>query len=241
MSTETDIRPLGWGRFVLQFVSVVIVYLAASVPAVLVFGESNTGYLLSVFMSMVAALLVAWAWLQRDGALAEAWNLKVPREWPRASGVALGGTAAIFAIFVAGGAAVEALGFEPVDVELVMQFVTESPLSLALWIVLVAWLAAGLGEELLWRGFLLDRLMRLPGISGRLWIAIVIQAGLFGLPHIYQGWGGVLVTGTIGLLLGWLRVVARWNLWPLVFAHAAVDTIMMGLGYASVQGWIEAS
>ena len=90
-----------------------------------------------------------------------------------------------------------------------MQYITESPLMLGLWIVLVAWLAAGFGEELLWRGFLLDRLMRLPGISGRIWLAIVIQAVLFGLPHLYQGWGGVIVTGSIGLLLGWLRIKAE--------------------------------
>ncbi|NNC60151.1 MAG: CPBP family intramembrane metalloprotease, partial [Erythrobacter sp.] len=34
------------------------------------------------------------------------------------------------------------------------------------------------------------------------------------------------------------RIIAKWNLWPLVIAHAAVDTIMMGLGYAAAQDWI---
>lgn len=236
---QQDLSKLGWGRFLLQLGTVIIVYLAASIPAVLVFGETAWGYLLSVFFSMVGALLVAWAWLQKDGALAQAWNLSMPESWPRAAGLAAGATAAIIAIFQVGAFTAEALGLPKVDVDLIMQFVTESPLMLALWIVLVGWLAAGLGEELLWRGFLLDRLMRLQGIEGRIWLAIIIQAVLFGLPHLYQGWSGVMITGSIGLLLGWLRIKANWNLWPLVIAHASVDTIMMGLGYAGSLGWID--
>ncbi|MDC0886722.1 CPBP family intramembrane metalloprotease [Altererythrobacter sp.] len=236
---QQDLPKLGWGRFLLQLGTVIIVYLAASVPAVLVFGESAWGYLLSVFFSMAGALLVAWAWLQKDGALAQAWDLSMPQSWPRTLALAAAATAAILVIFQVGAYAAEALGMPKVDVDLIMGFVTESPLMLALWIVLVAWLAAGLGEELLWRGFLLDRLMRLPGIQGRIWLAIVIQAAVFGLPHLYQGWSGVLITGSIGLLLGWLRIKANWNLWPLVIAHAGVDTIMMALGYAGTLGWID--
>lgn len=238
MNETNPVRPLGWGRFLLQFLTVLIAYFVASVPAVLLLGVTAWGYLLSVMGSMAAALLVAWLWLRRDGALAQAWNLARPDSWPRALAIASGATLVIVFIFTASGPVIDALGLDQVDVELIMQFITESPLMLALWIAGVAWLAAGLGEELLWRGFLLDRLMRLPGIEGRIWIAIVLQAVLFGLPHLYQGWGGVLVTGLIGLLFGWLRIIAKWNLWPLVIAHAAVDTIMMGLGYAAAQDWI---
>ncbi|MHA6332046.1 CPBP family intramembrane glutamic endopeptidase [Qipengyuania sp. CAU 1752] len=238
MNETHSVRPLGWGRFLLQFVTVLVAYFVASVPAVLLLGATAWGYLLSVMGSMAAALLVAWLWLRRDRAVAQAWNLARPESWARTLAIASGATLVIVLIFTASGPIIDALGLDQVDVELIMQFITESPLMLVLWIAGVAWLAAGLGEELLWRGFLLDRLMRLPGIEGRIWIAIVLQAVLFGLPHLYQGWGGVLVTGLIGLLFGWLRIAAKWNLWPLVIAHAAVDTIMMGLGYAAAQDWI---
>ena len=240
MPAEIDVRPLGWGRFLLQFVTVILAWILASIPPVLVFGETNTGILLSTFMGMAVGLLVAWAWLQADGALGAAWNLRKPDNPGAAAGLALAATVAIIAIFMTSGIVLDALGLERANVELVMQFVTESPVSLALWIVLIAWLSAGLGEELLWRGFLLDRLMRLPGIQGRIWVAVLLQAAVFALPHLYQGLGGALITGVIGILFGWMRIAARWNLWPLIIAHAAVDTIMMGLGYASVQGWIAA-
>lgn len=239
MADEIARERIGWGRFLLQFTTVIMAYVGMSIPAIIAFGETSWGYLLSVMGSMAGALLVAWAWLRRDGALGEAWNLARPDGWARALGIAAGATLAVMAIFMLGGPLLERLGFEPVDVDLVMQFITESPIMLVAWIFGVAWLAAGLGEELLWRGFLLDRLLRLPGVAGRLWLAIFIQAAMFGLPHLYQGWGGVLLTGLIGLLFGWLRIVGRWNLWPLVIAHAAVDTIMMLLGYADAQGWIE--
>ena len=94
------------------------------------------------------------------------------------------------------------------------------------------------GEELLWRGFLFDRLNRLAGIKGRIWLALLIQAAAFGLPHIYQGMGGVLITGVVGLFLGWVRIKSSWSLLPCVLAHAAVDTVMMSLAYAQKLEWI---
>ena len=143
----------------------------------------------------------------------------------------------IFAIFIGVGGLAGELGLGVPDASLVLDLVTESPTMFALWIVGVAWLAAGTGEELLYRGFLMDRLARVSGLRGKPWLVIVIQAALFGLPHAYQGWGGVLVTGTVGLFLGWLRWRMNGNLWACIIAHAAVDTIAMGAYYGETLGW----
>ena len=70
---------------------------------------------------------------------------------------------------------------------------------------------------------------------------IAIQAVLFGLPHLYQGISGVIVTAVVGLWLGWIRLRERGNLWICVLAHAAVDTVMMSLAYAQSLGWIPAT
>ena len=148
------------------------------------------------------------------------------------------GTGGVIALFAIGHIVVEALGLPKVDVTLVTDLATASPLSFALWIVLVAWLTAGLGEELLFRGFLLDRLMRLRGMRGRKWPAAIIQAAIFGLPHLYQGWGGVLVTASVGLFLAWLRFANRGNLWACILAHAAVATLMLTLAYSQSHGWL---
>lgn len=231
-------RELSWGRFLLQLFTVAFVYVAASVPGILIFGETSEGFLTSTAMSMAGALLVAWYWLRKDGALAEAWNLSQPNSWLRTVLHAVGATIAIIVWFSAGAMLVKAIGLNAPEVQVILDFVTASPLSLVLWVVFIAWFAAGLGEELLWRGFLFDRLNRLSGIDGRLWLALLIQAVLFGLPHLYQGMGGVLITGVVGLFLGWLRIRSGWNLWACVIAHMAVDTVMMSLAYADKAGFL---
>ena len=232
------LRRLSWLRFTLQLASVALAYFLASIPPILILGETNAGFLASVVTSMAAALLVARLWLASDGCLRQAWSIRPPLAMGRTLGLAALGTGAIIALFAIGAVVIDALGLPPIDVSMVLDQVTQSPLSFALWIVLVAWLAAGFGEELLYRGFLMDRLMRLRGMRGRKWPAAIIQAALFGLPHLYQGWGGVLVTASIGLFLAWLRFANRGNLWACILAHAAVDTIMLSLAYAQSLGWI---
>ena len=232
------LRRLSWLRFILQLASVALAYFLASIPTVLIFGETNAGVLGSVVVSMLAALLVARFWLSADGCLKQAWNIRPPLMIGRTLALAALGTGIIVALFAIGAIAIDALGLPPIDVSLVLDYVTQSPLGFMLWIVLVAWFAAGFGEELLYRGFLMDRLMRLRGMRGRKWPAAIIQAALFGLPHLYQGWGGVLVTATIGLFLAWLRFANRGNLWACIIAHAAVDTIMLSLAYSQSLGWI---
>ncbi|GAB5350120.1 CPBP family intramembrane glutamic endopeptidase [Alteriqipengyuania sp. 357] len=232
------LRRLSWLRFSIQLATVALAYFLATIPPILIFGETNAGFLGSIVASMVAALLVARLWLGADGCVRQAWSIRPPLNMVRTLGLGALGTGAIIALFGIGAVVIDAIGLPPIDVSLVLDYVTQSPLSFALWVVLVAWFAAGFGEELLYRGFLIDRLMRLRGMRGRKWPAAIIQAALFGLPHLYQGWGGVLVTAAIGLFLAWLRFANRGNLWACILAHAAVDTIMLSLAYAQSLGWI---
>ncbi len=240
-----DKAGIGWWLFIAQFVTLVVIYLVASflpaLPAVIDqvgsgAAEPDLGSAVlasTVMFGMAATLLVCWLWLRREGRVAEAWDLSAPADWGRTLGWAALATVATIGIFLGGGTLMEAIGLPAPDASLILDLVTESPLMFALWIVGVAILAAGFGEELLWRGFLMDRLERLGGLRGRIWLVLIIQAVLFGLPHAYQGIGGMIVTGSVGLLLGWVRIVQRGNLWAVIIAHASVDVIMMSLAYAS--------
>ncbi|NWG08636.1 MAG: CPBP family intramembrane metalloprotease [Chloroflexi bacterium] len=93
--------------------------------------------------------------------------------------------------------------------------------------VVAAWFTAGFLEELLWRGYLMNRLVDLQGKNTKLaWvIALVGSAIIFGLGHTYQGLGGVIRIIVAGLLFGAAFLTIRRNLWPLIFAHAVLDTI----------------
>jgi membrane protease YdiL (CAAX protease family) len=232
--TDTEPRKLGWGRFALQAVTVALAYVAGSVPPVLAMGQTSTALALSTLTSAAAALLVAWLWLRSDRALADAFDLSRPASWTRTFAMALGAAVAIIVVMLAGSIAAGAAGLEGPDTEGIMDLVRQGPLDLLIWIVVVAWGSAAFGEELLWRGFLMDRLARLPGLHGRGVAVVVIQAAVFGLPHLYQGWSGAVVTGTVGLILGWIRLRSGGNLWALVIAHGLVDTVMLSAGYVDV-------
>lgn len=245
-TVNTERKPLGWWWFLLQFATVGVAFALSSLPLLFVFDIRNgtlepPGMLLSVILQAVAGCLVAAAWLARDGALPQAWNLRSFLGWKQTALIGLAATAAIVAWFILGAALLKAVGLPQADVSLLMNDITSGPAMLAIWIVLVAWLSAGLGEELLFRGFLMDRLLRLRGIRGRYWLANLLQASLFGLSHGYQSVGGVILTGVIGYFLGWLRTRVGGSLVPLILAHAGVDTVMMLLGYAQKMGWIAAS
>lgn len=73
-------------------------------------------------------------------------------------------------------------------------------------------LLPGICEELLFRGAVLGLLAR----RGRPWLAVALQAVLFGLVHIYAF--KLLPTMTLGLLLGALAVRSR-SVWPGVAVH----------------------
>ena len=108
------------------------------------------------------------------------------------------------------------------------------PGSFAFWLV-YAWTSAAVGEEMQFRGFLWARLERLFG-EGRLAVALTmaIQAVLFGLGHVYQGLGGVLATGGIGLVMGGVYLAGRRNLVACMVLHALIDTISLTLLFSGL-------
>jgi len=82
-------------------------------------------------------------------------------------------------------------------------------------------LTAGICEEFLYRGFAMGALLR-AGLSA--WEAVLISSFLFGLAHLYQGYGGAVGTMFLGGLFGVARIGYH-SLVPVFFWHSAVDLI----------------
>lgn len=80
---------------------------------------------------------------------------------------------------------------------------------------------AGVCEEFLYRGFAMAAVVR-AGLP--MWSAVLLSSILFGLAHAYQGRGGMIGTGLLGVLFAIARV-AFGSLLPVVVWHAGVDVI----------------
>ena len=100
-----------------------------------------------------------------------------------------------------------------------------STLTLYLIMMALVWTTNSFGEEMVFRGFLMSRFAQIFGGSRGAWIlAAFAQALIFGLGHAYQGIAGIIITGVVGLVFGLSYLLARRNLWPLIIAHALINT-----------------
>jgi membrane protease YdiL (CAAX protease family) len=80
-------------------------------------------------------------------------------------------------------------------------------------------LTAGTCEEFLYRGFAIGAFLR-AGLA--IWQAVLISSFLFGLAHVYQGYGGAVGTMLLGGLFGAARTSYH-SLVPVIIWHFAVD------------------
>src|SRR5262245_31639694 len=98
-------------------------------------------------------------------------------------------------------------------------YLPQSALEVVLWVGLS--ITAGFVEEFVFRGYLLRQL---EAWTRRSWLAILLQAAVFGLSHGYQGAQARAKITVFGLLFA---IVARWrrSLRPGMIAHAATDVI----------------
>jgi membrane protease YdiL (CAAX protease family) len=106
-------------------------------------------------------------------------------------------------------------------------------LSLLLFILPIMWLAVT-SEEILIRGFLMNALANRLGGTRRDWLfAIVISSIIFGLGHFPNGLRGMIGSGIGGLIYGLSYYLGKRNLLPVIFAHAASNTLAFVSAYAS--------
>jgi len=184
--------------------------------------------------AVIYIFAIGWfsLWLRRSG-----WRqlgLRRPANWPATIGF---GT-------VAG------LVYQAVSIWLVVPWLsqlTNEPLDLTqfaplehnlplliLWLT-ITWTVAAFAEELVYRGYLLNRVADLFGQGRAGWaIGLIGSSALFGCGHAYQGITGILETFLFGCLMAGLYLTGRRNLWLPIIAHgvynsAAFVLIFLGL------------
>jgi membrane protease YdiL (CAAX protease family) len=95
----------------------------------------------------------------------------------------------------------------------------------ALYILLV-WIVAAFGEEMIYRGYLMNRVADLMDRTRKAWIvSLIVVHVVFGLSHLYQGLTGVIDEGLMGVLLAAIYLRTGRNLAVPIVAHGVQDTI----------------
>ena len=152
-------------------------------------------------------------------------GMKLYRSWGRT-----------IAIGVACGAAIEALDLiviQPLLVHLTHHWPDLSDfrglrgnfklLPLAL---LLTWTLAAFGEEMVYRGYLMNRVADVFGRNRRAWVlSLIVVNVVFGFSHTYQGITGVLENIIDGLLLAWIYLRFDHRLSVPIVAHGLIDSI----------------
>ena len=96
--------------------------------------------------------------------------------------------------------------------------------------------AAGFGEETLFRGYMFERLGKLWGRSvGAKILIVLLTAGLFGMAHYHdQGLPGAEQATISGLVFGTIFAVTG-RIWMLMCAHAAFDLAAVAIIYWNLE------
>ena len=98
--------------------------------------------------------------------------------------------------------------------------------KIALIVVALAWTLAAFGEEMVWRGYLMNRVADVGKRTRAAWIVSFITVNIvFGCAHANQGLTGIIEESIAGMLLGIAYLSTGRNLAVPIIAHGMQDTI----------------
>ena len=98
---------------------------------------------------------------------------------------------------------------------------------LVVWFIAI-WSVVAFGEEIIGRGFLIDRLsLVFDGMDNAPVIAVVLSSLIFGSVHFYQGVAGVVDNTITGLIFGAVYLSQNRTLWANIFSHGLIDSIVL--------------
>ncbi|HEX3673759.1 MAG TPA: CPBP family intramembrane glutamic endopeptidase [Rhizomicrobium sp.] len=182
-----------------------------------------------VFVPLAALLVLLWAWLSKTP-----WReigLARPKSWTLGLvfGIALG----IGLKFAMKAAVMPLLGADPVNHT--YQYLTgDGPAALKFAIYAV--FGAGVAEEVVFRGYLYERLGALYGCSlpANL-LTLALGTAIFGAAHWEAGVYAMINAGIVGLVIGALYLANGRKLWTLMVAHASFDLTAAAMIYLNLE------
>jgi uncharacterized protein len=169
--------------------------------------------------------LLAWISIRLRGLRWKSFGWGLYRTWAQtlALGLALGIGMELLELFVTQPLLVRLLHKWP-DLTTFRLLIGNSKLfALSL---LFAWVFAAFGEELVYRGYLMNRVADLFGGTAASWRAsLIVTSIVFGLAHFGQGRTGEIENVVDGLLLGGAYLLCGRKLAVPILAHGIQDTV----------------
>lgn len=217
--------------------------------AVVVFGQSlfdgNPGaQQMAASLAILVTIFLIWVGLRLRG---QSWShfgltfrLGDRRAVVRGVLQSIAVAVATSAAFVGAGLVYASIMTQADQPEMSADFLRGSPAALIITL-LVIYVTASFGEEVIYRAFLINRIAEL-GSGGRRAriVAVAISSVAFGLAHYTWGVTGMVQTGFMGLALGVSYLVVGRKLWVTILAHGYMDTILVVQMYiAANQGTMD--
>jgi uncharacterized protein len=186
-----------------------------------------------VFLSKIPYLfLLGWTSLRLRGLRWKDVGFSRPRNWGTATAVGLlsGLSIEAFELFISQPLLVRWFGKMP---DLSNFTIVHGNLKITLVYLLLIWVLAAFGEELVYRGYLMNRVAGMLHGTWAAWtVSFVVVSVVFGCSHIGQGATGMAENIWDGLLLGVLYLACGRNLAAPIIAHGITDTVDLLLMYA---------
>lgn len=182
--------------------------------------------------SVIPLFVFGWVSLRLRGLGWTAVGLRPPARWPHAIALGIGlgsliqvlGRAVVFRLLT------RHLGTPPLDPR-DLSLPTDS-LPLFLGFLVGQWVLASLGEEAVYRGYLLNRfndlLGRGPCSTG---VSVLLSSILFSVGHGLFGLPFLALNLTMGCVYAALYLASGRNLWLPIIAHATANTIGFTLAF----------
>lgn len=174
-------------------------------------------------LSVAGAWIVAGLRLRRGGSRWRDLGLRRPPSWMKTLGLAVIGVLGIHGLVRWLKPLLADLTGQPLDLSR-FEGLRGDPLALVTGL-LVVWTVAAFGEEMVFRGLVLNRTAELFQRSRAAWVAAVLLSSLvFGLGHMYQGLSGVILTFLVGIVYCAAYFLSGKCLWAPILIHGIYDT-----------------
>jgi membrane protease YdiL (CAAX protease family) len=199
-------------------------------------GDETTLGAVFIMLGYVLGVVLATIVLKRRGSGWREIGLARPDSWPKTILLGLGAFVVTTLAYLAIQVIVQNLpGLEIAPADKSSHNPIYGNLPLLILYLVAAWTTIGFGEEMLFRGFLLNSLAGFFQHAKAKWaLALIGSSLIFGLAHFSWGIAGIIETTIMGLVLGFIYLRTGHNLWVTIIAHGLMNTIGFVLVYSGV-------